>query len=108
LLPDEVVVLVRHADDEQDGALFLVAAFTGLCQGELIALRWRHVDARLPGHHGHLPRFAVDRASVDFPNTGLHAVGGRSAAVTPAPSAADDRPCQRANTGVCNADRSDR
>lgn len=30
--------------DEQDAALFIVAAFTGLRLGELLALRWRHVD----------------------------------------------------------------
>ncbi len=36
--------LVRAAESEQDGALFLTAAFTGLRLGELIALRWRDVD----------------------------------------------------------------
>ena len=42
--PEEVLALVRGADDEQDAALFLTAAFTGLRQGELVALRWRSVD----------------------------------------------------------------
>ena len=42
--PEEVLALVRHAADEQDGVLFLAAAFTGLRQGELVALRWRNVD----------------------------------------------------------------
>ena len=40
----------RAREDEQDAALFIVAAFTGLRAGELLALRWRHVrfeDARL-------------------------------------------------------------
>jgi integrase len=40
----------RRRADEQDAALFLVAAFTGLRMGELLALRWRNVrfaDAKL-------------------------------------------------------------
>jgi integrase len=42
--PEEVWALVRAAESEQDGALFLTAAFTGLRLGELIALRFRDVD----------------------------------------------------------------
>ena len=41
---DEVLLLAAHAADEQDGALFIVAAFTGLRLGELLALRWSDVD----------------------------------------------------------------
>ena len=41
---DEVEQLAAHAADEQDAALYRVAAFPGLRMGELRALRWRDVD----------------------------------------------------------------
>lgn len=40
----EVMALVDAAADEQDGALYLTAAFTGLRVGELLGLRWEDVD----------------------------------------------------------------
>ena len=40
----EVRDLVAAAQSDQDGALLLTAAFTGLRMGELLALRWRDVD----------------------------------------------------------------
>jgi integrase len=42
--PEEVWALARAASCEQDRALFLTAAFTGLRMGELLALPWRDVD----------------------------------------------------------------
>ena len=42
--PEEVLALVRAAETEQDGAIYLTAAFTGLRMGELLALRIRDID----------------------------------------------------------------
>lgn len=41
---DEIERLATAAEDAQDAAIYKVAAFTGLRQGELLALRWAHVD----------------------------------------------------------------
>jgi integrase len=41
---EEVLALVRAAANDQDGVLYLTAAFTGLRMGELLALRWEDVD----------------------------------------------------------------
>jgi integrase len=39
-----VWALVRAAGSDQDAALYLTAAFTGLRMGELLALQWRDID----------------------------------------------------------------
>ncbi len=49
--PNDVMLLASHAADEQDAALYVVAAFTGLRQGELLALRWRDVDFSIERVH---------------------------------------------------------
>lgn len=41
---EEVGAVERAADDDQDAALFVVAAYTGLRMGELRALRWADID----------------------------------------------------------------
>jgi integrase len=41
---EEVLALVHAARSEQEGTLYLTAAFTGLRRGELLALRWRDID----------------------------------------------------------------
>lgn len=41
---DEVELAATFAANTQDAALIRVAAYTGLRQGELFALRWQHVD----------------------------------------------------------------
>jgi integrase len=42
--PAEVLALARAAADEQDAAIYLVAALAGLRRSELRALRWRDID----------------------------------------------------------------
>jgi integrase len=41
---EEVEALVRAAASPRDALMYRVAAFAGLRRGELVSLRWRHVD----------------------------------------------------------------
>jgi integrase len=63
LTPTEVEALARAAVNEQDAAVFVVAAYTGLRQGELCALRWGDVDfaKRLVHVRRNLPAHGVER-----------------------------------------------
>jgi integrase len=56
---EEVELLAASAADEQDGAIYRTAAFTGLRQGELLALRW--VDVDFVGGLLHVRRNYTDR-----------------------------------------------
>jgi len=58
--PEEVMALVREVDSEQDAAIYLTAAFTGLRRGELVALRWRDVD--FPRRHIRVTASYTERA----------------------------------------------
>lgn len=51
LQPDEVGQLADSAGFGQDRVIYLAAAYTGLRQGELLALRWKDIDAGLQRIH---------------------------------------------------------
>ena len=65
--PDEVQQLAAHASDEQDSALYLTAAFTGLRASELRALRWRSVD--FADSLVHVERGFTDEGGEDLPKS---------------------------------------
>lgn len=64
---EEVLALVRAATSEQDGTIYLTAAFTGLRLGELLALRWRDVDFANDSIH---VRQNFTNGRVDTPKSG--------------------------------------
>ena len=41
---EEIEALIRSAASEQDAAIYRTAAFAGLRRGELVSLRWHHID----------------------------------------------------------------
>jgi integrase len=59
--------LVGAAETEQDAALFLTAAFTGLRASELRALRWRWVD--VAGSLIRVERGFTDEGGEDLPKS---------------------------------------
>lgn len=63
LTPEEVEALARAASCEQDTAIFIVAAFTGLRLGELRGLRWADVDFTKGTVHvrRNIPQHGVER-----------------------------------------------
>ncbi len=65
--PDEVQQLAASAASEQDAALFLTAAFTGLRASELRALRWRSVD--FGDSLLHIERGFTDAGGEDLPKS---------------------------------------
>ena len=69
LTPVEVEALVRATEDEQDKALYLTAAMTGLRQGELLALTWRDVDHQ--GERVHV-RTSYDQAAKEMKLSLIH------------------------------------
>jgi integrase len=58
--PEDIFAIVRAADSEQDAAIYLTAAFTGLRRGELVALRWGDVD--FPRRHLRVTASYTERA----------------------------------------------
>lgn len=67
LRPDEIRQLAAAAATEQDRALYLTAAFTGLRFGELAALRWSDIDWHRDLIH---VRRALARAVIEAPKSG--------------------------------------
>jgi integrase len=87
--PEEVLALVRAAEDDQDGARSSSPRRSRACgRGELVALRWRNVD--FPGEH--------IRVTASYTNGALTSPkSGKVRAVPMAPPAAEAlaRPSQR-------------
>jgi integrase len=65
--PDEIQRLVAEAESEQDAALFLTAAFTGLRASELRGLRWRSID--FGDSLVHVERAYTDAGGEDLPKS---------------------------------------
>jgi integrase len=77
---EEIMALVRAAASEQDSAIYLTAAYTGVRRGELVALRWRNVD--FPRRHIRVTAGYTERA-LSTPKS------GRARSVPMAPAVAE-------------------
>ncbi len=64
---EEVFAVARAADDAQQGALFIVAALSGLRMGELRALRWMDLDFTQRAIH---VRRSYSHSALDTPKSG--------------------------------------
>jgi integrase len=91
---DEVQALVRAAASEQEAAIYLTAAFTGLRRGELVALRWRNVD--FPRRHIRVTASYTERA-LSTPKSGRARSVPMAPAVAEALAKLNQRPEQTAD-----------
>lgn len=94
----EIDALIRATADDQDAAIFLTAALTGLRRGDVLALRWRDVD--FPGQAIRVranlsmanssrrspARSASCRWSTKSPDVSRHCEGGATAPAMTTPS----------------------
>ena len=71
LSPAEVQEVARSTTSEQDAALILTAAFTGLRLGELRALRWRDIDFANRLVHVRRSHYGAASAEEGPPKSGL-------------------------------------
>jgi integrase len=65
---EEIDAIVRCAADDQDAAIILTAALTGLRRGELLALRWRDID--FPGQAAIRVRGNLSYGQIVTPESG--------------------------------------
>jgi integrase len=67
---EQLAALLRAASSEQDAALYLTAAMSGLRQGELRALRWCDVDFAADRIHVRRAATASAKAQIKPPKSG--------------------------------------
>jgi integrase len=93
--PYDEKIAARRAEDEQDAAPVIVAGFAGLRMGELLALRWRHINFQAQRLHVQRSYSAGEESSpkgrkgrtvplADQPAQALARLGQRPAFTAPA------------------------